>query len=46
VRMVKAFNADIIIMGAHRHAGLKDIVYGETVNQVRHKLDLPVLIVN
>lgn len=46
VRIVKTFNADILIMGAHRHAGLKDIVYGETVNHVRHKLSLPVLIVN
>ncbi len=46
VRMVKDFNADILIMGAHRHRGIKDIVYGETVNQVRHKLPIPVLIVS
>ncbi len=46
VRIVKDFKADILIMGAHRHTGIKDIVYGETVNQVRHKLPLPVLIVN
>jgi manganese transport protein len=44
--MVKDFNADILIMGAHRHRGIKDIVYGETVNQVRHKLPIPVLIVS
>jgi manganese transport protein len=46
VRIVKEFNADILVMGAHRHTGIKDIVYGETVNQVRHKLSVPVLIVN
>jgi len=46
VRIVKNFNADILIMGAHHHTGLKDIVYGETVNQVRHKLLVPVLIVS
>ncbi len=46
VRIVQSFNADILIMGAHRHRGIKDIVYGETVNQVRHKLSLPVLIVS
>lgn len=46
VRIVKKFDADILVMGAHRHAGIKDIIYGETVNQVRHKLPLPVLIVS
>jgi manganese transport protein len=46
VRIVKEFDADILIMGAHHHTGLKDIVYGETVNQVRHKLPIPVLIVS
>jgi manganese transport protein len=46
VRITKNFNADILIMGAHRHAGLKDFLYGETVNQVRHKLSIPVLVVS
>ena len=46
VRIVKKAEADMLIMGAHRHRGIKDIIYGETVNQVRHKLNIPVLIVN
>ncbi len=46
VRIVKEAEADMLVMGAHRHTGLKDILYGETVNQVRHKLKIPVLIVN
>ena len=46
VRLVKEANADLLVMGAHRHSGLKDILYGETVDQVRHKLNIPVLIVN
>jgi manganese transport protein len=46
VRIVKEFGSDILVMGAHRHSGIKDIVYGETVNQVRHKLSIPVLIVS
>jgi manganese transport protein len=46
VRLVKATHADLLIMGAHRHTGIKDMVYGETVNSVRHELDIPVLIVN
>jgi manganese transport protein len=46
VRIVQNFKADILVMGAHRHTGIKDLVYGETVNQVRHKLALPVLIIS
>lgn len=46
VRLVKENNTDLLVMGAHRHSGIKDIVYGETANQVRHKLTIPVLIVN
>jgi manganese transport protein len=43
---VKEQNADMLVMGAHRHSGLKDIIYGETINSVRHGLDIPVLVVN
>lgn len=46
VRIVKDAGADMLILGAHRHSGLKDILYGETVNSVRHELQIPVLIVN
>ncbi|MBL0056137.1 MAG: Nramp family divalent metal transporter [Chitinophagaceae bacterium] len=46
VRLVKGVNADMLVMGAHGHTGLKDFIYGETVNTVRHELKIPVLIVN
>jgi manganese transport protein len=46
IRIVSEANADMLILGAHRHTGLKDILYGETVNSVRHELEIPVLIVN
>lgn len=46
VRIVKETNADMLILGAHRHSGIKDYLYGETVNSVRHGLQIPVLIVN
>ena len=45
VRIVKEKKADLIVMGAHGHTGVKDIIYGETVNAVRHELKIPVLIV-
>jgi len=46
VRIVNESNAGMLVMGAHRHSGLKDYLYGETVDRVRHKLTIPVLIVN
>ena len=46
VRIAKGVSADMLVMGAHGHSGLKDFIYGETVNTVRHELKIPVLIVN
>jgi manganese transport protein len=46
VRIVKEEEAEMLVIGAHGHTGLKDFIYGETVNTVRHELKIPVLIVN
>ena len=46
IRIVKESNADMLVMGAHRHSGLKDYIFGETIEDVRHALPIPVLIVN
>jgi manganese transport protein len=46
VRIVKDNNVDMLVIGAHGHTGLKDFIYGETVNTVRHELRIPVLIVH
>ncbi len=46
VRIVTESKAEMLIMGAHRHSGLKDYVFGETIEDVRHQLTIPVLIVN
>lgn len=45
-RIVQENNADMLVIGAHGHTGLKDFIYGETVNAVRHELKIPVLVVN
>jgi manganese transport protein len=46
VRLVKETNADLIVLGAHGHSGLKDFIYGETVEAVRHEVKIPVLVIN
>ncbi len=46
VRIVNEKNADLLVIGAHGHRGVKDILYGQTINAVRHELKIPVLVVN
>jgi manganese transport protein len=36
---------ELLVMGGHRHRGLKDIFLGTSISQVRHALSIPVLIV-
>jgi len=36
----------MLVVGAHGHTGIKDIIFGQTVNSVRHALKIPVLMVN
>jgi manganese transport protein len=45
VRFAQELQPDLIVMGAHGHKGLKDIVFGTTINAVRHELKVPLLIV-
>jgi len=45
VRHAHEIHPDLIIMGAHGHGGLKDLIFGNTINPVRHHLDVPLLIV-
>jgi manganese transport protein len=45
-RIVNQQKADMLIIGSHGHTGLKDFIYGETVNAVRHELKIPVLVVS
>ncbi len=45
-RIVKEQQADMLVIGSHGHRGLKDFIYGETVNAVRHELKIPVLVIS
>lgn len=45
VEISKQNDLELLVMGAHGHQGLKDLILGTTVNSVRHKVTIPVLIV-
>ena len=46
VKIITENKADLLVVGAHGHTGIKDLIYGETVNTVRHELKIPVLVVS
>lgn len=46
VRIVNIHQSQMLVMGGHRHSGLKDYFFGETIEAVRHQLTIPVLIIN
>jgi manganese transport protein len=43
--IVKQQEADLLVMGAHGHRGIKDLIFGETINAVRHRIHIPLLAV-
>ena len=45
VRYAEEVRPDLVIMGAHGHGHLKDLVLGNTIDPVRHELHVPLLIV-
>jgi manganese transport protein len=44
-KLVVEHGADLLVMGAHGHKTIKDLVFGTTVGAVRHAVQIPVLIV-
>lgn len=36
---------DLLVMGTHGHTAFKDILFGTTVESVRHKIDIPLVLV-
>ncbi len=44
-KIVNAEDIDFIVMGSHGHKAIKDLIFGTTVNSVRHKVNVPVLVV-
>jgi manganese transport protein len=46
VRIIKENDVDLLVIGAHGHAGIKDWFYGQTIDSVRHELKIPVLVVH
>ena len=44
-RLVEEKGVDVLVMGAHGHRWMKDLILGATVDAVRHAVKIPVLVV-
>lgn len=44
-QIVRSFDADLLIMAAHGHQWFKDLLFGTTVDTVRHRIPIPMLVV-
>jgi manganese transport protein len=44
VKHLRANPVDLLVVGSHGHGLMKDLLFGETVERVRHGLDIPMLI--
>ena len=45
IRYAQEVQPDLLVMGAHGHKRLKDLIFGNTIDPVRHALNVPILVV-
>jgi manganese transport protein len=45
IKSVKDNAFDLMVFGSHGHRLMGDIIYGQTVDAVRHAIDIPVFVV-
>jgi len=43
--LVERWRPDLVVLGAHGHRGIADLVHGTTVENLRHRISVPVLVV-
>ena len=44
-KIINEGNFDILVMGTHGHTGFKDLIFGTTVDKLRHDISIPLFIV-
>ena len=44
-KIINEGNFDVLVMGTHGHTGFKDLIFGTTVDKVRHNIKIPLFIV-
>jgi len=44
-KIINEGDFDLLIMGTHGHTGFKDLLFGTTVDKVRHQIKIPLILV-
>jgi manganese transport protein len=44
-KIINEGDYDLLIMGTHGHTGFKDLLFGTTVDNVRHRIKIPLFLV-
>ena len=44
-RMIAEVEADLVVVGAHGHSGVSDLVFGTTISNLRHRVTATMLVV-
>lgn len=44
-KIINEGSFDLVVMGTHGHTGFKDLLFGTTINAIRHKISIPLFIV-
>ena len=44
-KIINGGNYDVLVMGTHGHRGIKDLLFGTTVDKLRHEISIPLFIV-
>ncbi len=45
-KIITKNDIDLLVMGAHGHKRFKDLLYGSTIDTLRHKIKIPVMVIN
>jgi len=46
LKIITAQDFDLLVMGAHGHRGIRDLLFGTTVDALRHRIKIPLLIIS
>ena len=44
--VIEKQHIDFLVLGSHGHRRIKNLIFGATINSVRHKIKIPILLIN
>lgn len=45
IKSIRHLGLDMLVLGSHGHRGVEDLIFGQTIDSVRHAITIPVLII-